>query len=105
MLYVHPDASGEFEYFVNLDRPTAYDAGQLLRVMEGIEKDGLADWYAPLYTKNGYQIYLFSFGRLNMFVVSYGQTQLVVHFSGVSLGVNQLPPPSAIDRMKEYFGI
>lgn len=105
MLYVHSDAWGEFDYLANRNRSTAYAAGELFRVLDEIARDGLADWYAPLYTENGYQIYMFSFGSLNMFVAGYGQTQLLVHFSELGIEGDQLPPPPAIDRMREYFGI
>ena len=104
-LQVHGDADYEFDKFVNRDRSTAYDAGNLFRVLEEIVEKGLADWLTPVHTENGCHLHMFSGSRLNMFVGVYGQTLLLVHLSELGEKGEHALPTQAIERMQAYFGI
>lgn len=105
ILQIHGDAYREFVYFVNLDRSNTFNVGELFRMLEDIEENGLPDWLSPVYTENKYHLYMFSCGTLNMYVAENGQPLILIHLSDLGEEGDSLVPAAAINRMEEYLGV
>ena len=101
---MHGLARREFDKLVNRDRSTAYDAGQLFRILEECVGHGVADWVAPVHVEKGCRLYMFSSDGLNMFVAVYGPTVLLVQISELRDAAGGLLLAQPIARMKEHFG-
>ena len=108
-LFVHPDADREFGDFVTRDRSTAFDVGNLFRILEAIINDGLAIWLEMglerVSTDTGCSLYAFTGYKLTMFLAVHGRALLLIYLSMLGSESERAARMRAITRMKEHFGI